>query len=1226
MAVPALVIGLGGTGQWVLTYLKKDLVETYGRIPVGVRLRAFDTVKIARAQAGGQVAEEGQERVEERAVGSVRLEPGEYIHLGGYVRDYVKDIAYDEENERFPHLRSWFQARYYLDNLPDQQFNLDEGAGQFRQFGRLAVFHDLKAPTMARMYGQLQDTVQQIQRETNTQNLYVFVVGSLAGGTGAGMFVDVAHLVRQIAREQAHMEVNVRGFLVLPDAFGALPAGNVVKRGMNARAFAAMRENKRFSINFDWDLGYPMHYQALVAGRPPDPVLRGAIKGQLFDHLYYLDGHRTNFPLFSIPLEHGVAPTVSDMISAILDSKSSGTFEEHTRNLQAVLAARGGAHRVPYYGSVGTYSIAFPIYHVIESYAHRLGLEALLQLLQPAVTDSRTGIPTRLAGNRNREAGEGYTGADAARALLTCSSIVDPSDPTRAVDNTLLTADLVDVAEKYTPQDASIVDQLANRSLADWDRVFAPTGQSEDVLNARQRAEAVLNVKLETEVPPSQKVTPREKPSDGMYRIENGVRSHKNIYLGAEQPETGQRVGGKYREALGEYANVHLNRFQRMLDYKMREILNGRSTTDPILAKGGKLGHLQEFLDALATYLDRSYQVMTKVMERRRSQGYGRMQAIASAQNTLEDMKASANDTRPILGRAHKTQATYLEQEQSLIDIHKIEIVEQAVTDTIKQLADMVATAQASVGSWIATLGVGQGSLYATLLAGRRQVDANRDKDADVESRLVLGARKAGREEDEDYRKFKKYEEERYQHYVHGRQTDQVAAVLGDLSWQVRIEPQRGKPTFKIGLTIGTPSGGQATNALADSPSQNNLKLFLARVRDAFEQVRQDESVLGYLMYAYSSPETLADIIHARSGPLLAHEGTGPIPANYLRVWHGLESAQSDYLTGMLRRLASLSNIADPDRFARRVNSEDRFTCTLVHTLDLVELDRMRAYTNARTEYLGYRGEQSLQTSQRTILHCFPAEVNAVQLEERLGELQQTVRTFDDDIVLQLEKWDNLRLFLFCYAYDLVNIHAFDEAGQSKECYRIRWTPIKERDTGEVWLTKPVKDQEPSFLDAVMTFNYIGKDVGHGPTYFKEIDYDAVRSSLEQRQQEDMKARRAAGTLSKPDSGSDAALKGWLATQEVPENDPVWVLVARHDRLYEVEQDFLAMLPSLAAQLKDNPALQQEYDLASVFVLTLRDEREKLKRRIRSRPREPQPTTTQPTKPVEARKSIWRRN
>ena len=27
MTRPAIVIGLGGTGQWVLTYLKKDLLE-----------------------------------------------------------------------------------------------------------------------------------------------------------------------------------------------------------------------------------------------------------------------------------------------------------------------------------------------------------------------------------------------------------------------------------------------------------------------------------------------------------------------------------------------------------------------------------------------------------------------------------------------------------------------------------------------------------------------------------------------------------------------------------------------------------------------------------------------------------------------------------------------------------------------------------------------------------------------------------------------------------------------------------------------------------------------------------------------------------------------------------------------------------------------------------------------------------------------------------------------
>lgn len=1222
MAVPALVIGIGGTGQWVLTYLKKDLKETYGGIPKGVKLRAFDTVKTSRTQAGGQAGKEGQDRVEERAVGGVKLEPGEYVHLGDYVRDYVRDIAQDDQNQKYPHLRSWFQAKYYLDSLPDQQFNLDEGAGMFRQFGRLALFHDLRASTVSKVFNQLMDTVQEIQRDTNTQNLYVFVVGSLAGGTGAGMFVDVAHLVRQIAKEQAHMQVNVRGFLVLPDAFGALPGAASVRRGMKARSFAAMRENKRFSVNFDWDLGYPMHYVAPTPSRAGDPVLLGSIKGQLFDHLYYIDGHRKNFPLYSIPLENGVAPTIADMIAAILDESSSGSFEEHTRNLQAVLASRGSTRKIPYYGGVGTYSVVFPIYHVVQGYAHRLSLEALQQMLQPATVDNRTGLPTRLAGDKNKEAGEGYTGLDAARAFLTSSSIIDPSNPNNAVDNTLLTSDLVDFAERFTPADMSIVDSLAGRGLADWDQLYAPTGQSEDVLNARQRADAVLNVKLVTEVPPSKTVTPREKPSDGVYRIENGVRSHKNIYLGAEQKETGQRVGGKYRDALGEYTNVHLKRFQKMLEYKMQEVLNGRSSADPILAKSGKLGHLQEFLEGVASYLDRGYQVMTRVMERRRSQGYGRMQAIAAAQNALNEMKANANDTRPIIGKAHKGQDTYLEAEQTLIDIHKVEIMEQAVTDTIKQMQEMVASAKASADGWSQTLGIGQGSLYAALLSGKRQVDANRDKDADVESRLVLGARKAGKEEDAEYKRFKEYEERRYRHYVYEGQTNQVATLLGDLNWQVGVEMKAGKPAFKLGL--GVASEGVAKPSALDDGGAKNLGMLLGRAQQAFKDALRDESVVGYLMYAYESPEVLADLIHARSGPLLDHDATGPIPANYLRAAYGQESGQADYLRGMLRRLASRSNITDMDRFAKLVNSENKFTCTLVHTMDLIELDRMEAYTGAVREYMGYTGEQAAQTSQRSVLHCFPAEVNAVQYEERLPLLNQAARMLRDDIVLQLEKEDNLRLFLFCWGYRLINTYAFDDAGQTKDVYRLQWETEDDRDTGEVWLTKPQKDKAPDFLEALMTFNYVGRDIGHGETYLKRIEWDRVKSTLERRYWDDVAARRAEGTL----GGSDAALRNWLEAQKVPEDDAVWLLAARLDRLFEMDRKLTEMVTDLDQQLKDpahreDEELWKQYDLASVFVLTVRDEQEKLKRRIRGRQRDIQPGPTA-TKPAEkGKKPSW---
>ncbi len=1190
MAVPGLVIGLGGTGQWALTHLKKNLIETYGKIPLGVKLLAFDL-----------------DLVDERAIGGIRLEPWEYVCLGDNLRSYVSDIASDGNNRLFPHVRSWFKADDYLPFLPNGEPDvepMDILRVQSRQLARLAIFRDLRYPPVSKVLARLMDSVQEIQRDTNPYTLAVFLVGSLAGGAGAGMFVDVAHLVRQIAKEQAHMQVNVRGFLVLPDAFGsALPETDIGRRGMIARSFAAMRETRRLSVNFDWDLGYPVHYVAPNTGFVGDPVLAGSIKGLLFDNLYYIDGHRRNFSLNVFPVENGVAPTIADMISALLDENAYGSFEEHTRNLQAVLASRGDTLRVPYCGSIGAYAIVLPLSHIIEGYAHQLSLEALQQILQPAAMDDRTGLPTRLAGDRNAEAGEGHTGLAAARVFLLSSYVVDPSDPTSAVEAPLLIADLVDFVERFTPADMSVVGWLVERPARDWERVFTPMGHTEDILNARRRIEAVLNTRLRTEVSAGRNVTLRERPADRIVRIRKGVRSHKDIYVGAEQKETGQRLGGKYSEALDEYASVHLDRFQRMLEYRIREVLNGRSIWDPVQVKSGKLGYLQEFLEGVSSYLGRGYQVMTRVMEHRRCQGYGRMQAIAAAQNALNEMKANANDTRPIIGKAHKSQDAYLEAEQLLIDIHKVEIMEQAVTDTIKQMQEMVASAKASADGWAQTLGLGQDSLYAALFAGKRQVDADRDKDANVESRLVLGAWKAGQEEDADYERVREYEEIRYRHYAYRGQANQVAAMLADLNWQVITEEKAGKPTFRLGLSLAS-DASRKPDSLEDSAGKNSGFL-LGRARQAFKDAWKDESVLDYLMYVYDRPEALADLIHERSGPLLEHDAEGPIPANYLRAAYGQVSGQADYLRGMLRRLANRSNITDMDRFARLVNSEDRLACTLVHTMDLIELDRMAAYQSGLREYLGMAGEGDLQTSPRALLHCFPAEVNAVQYEEKLPSLNQAVRLLHDDVVLQLEKQDSLRLFLLCWGYHLINCYEFEDLGQKQEVWRLQWEASDECDTGEVWLTRPQRDQTPSFLEALMTFNYVGRDVGHGEDYWKRIEWDRVKSTLEKRYQEHLTARRTAGTL----GASDLALHSWLVQQNAPDDDPVWQLMARLDRLFEMDAKLTKMVADEYEHLKapgslDSIDVQQQYDLASVFLLILRDGQDKLRRRIHDWQRE----------------------
>ena len=51
MARPAIIIGLGGTGQQIVTFLKKELLEIGGgQLPKEVKLLAFDTASRVNPQ------------------------------------------------------------------------------------------------------------------------------------------------------------------------------------------------------------------------------------------------------------------------------------------------------------------------------------------------------------------------------------------------------------------------------------------------------------------------------------------------------------------------------------------------------------------------------------------------------------------------------------------------------------------------------------------------------------------------------------------------------------------------------------------------------------------------------------------------------------------------------------------------------------------------------------------------------------------------------------------------------------------------------------------------------------------------------------------------------------------------------------------------------------------------------------------------------------------------
>ncbi|NUQ64395.1 MAG: hypothetical protein HUU20_18160 [Pirellulales bacterium] len=176
---PAVVIGLGGTGQQALIRIKKLFLEQSGRIPPCIKLLAFDTTA-DRETAYGPGGEK------------ITFDDAEFCHMS------VRSVADAIKN---PHVDSW-----WIPYDPLNRSTVADGAGGIRQVGRLATFAniDLVVALLKNAFEQvrkagLKDEMRKCGLELlESSSPQVFVVSSLAGGTGAGSFIDFSILSRAL--------------------------------------------------------------------------------------------------------------------------------------------------------------------------------------------------------------------------------------------------------------------------------------------------------------------------------------------------------------------------------------------------------------------------------------------------------------------------------------------------------------------------------------------------------------------------------------------------------------------------------------------------------------------------------------------------------------------------------------------------------------------------------------------------------------------------------------------------------------------------------------------------------------------------------------------------------------------------------------------------------------------------------------------------------------------
>ena len=1079
MLKPALVIGLGGTGVLTLQHLKALLLHSLNiqdeKLPKHIKLVALDTIKDARksVQADDEITKIAALRTE--------LEPGEYSWIGGDVYDFVREIDKGEH----PHISSWFQARSYLKVLPRASFSLEQGAGQLRQFGRLAVFHDVSAPNKSPIYTLFTRTIDEIRKTGNFETLDVFLVASVAGGTGAGMFVDIAYLARQIAKVNHKLSVRLRGFLVLPEAFGAIPGG--VKPSMRARSFAAMRENKRFMVDFQYEHGYPMYYHATGQGG----VWRSRIKTKLFDFLYHIDGRSTRNPLAHTLPALGVTAGIADVIAAMLDKdvkEGEGVYERHATNVVAQSTQsdvhEGSDKTVSFDSTVGSYTLILPMKQIVQVLSYRLTRRSLETLFPPAKFDE-DGYPVSLDPAASSEFGHAR-GRDAGAKFLGVANVQAWKNSDVKISGTPFFREVLRVAQGYRPKDDSMVKELSTREAGDWQAHLDPPDNTPEMVKLRNRVQQQLERRLEDDVPPNQRGESAEAALD---RIVRDVETFKSTNLGRTDMRTGQRVGGRYRNALEEYAAYQLQRFQAMIQVETENILNGgmNPSSPASEQKEGKLGYLIDWFDGLEERLARFLEAMTiaKAVREERKDKQDAEDAAQDARQELEEKPGGLFG-----GRRRKA---LIDAEQELIDVERVIIAEDVVMGLVQRMLAHTQALQQSAIDWAKTLILGYDSLYGQL---KRNEDAII---AEIEAENEIPVR--------EYYWDTQYLDDLYDKYALEKDVNGDTGIdryVKRVIWH-HLQQRRGvQDVFGYELLFML-SENPDENRLGVTNQERNMRLLLSPAQDVFGKVWEQESILKYLMTRkYPSGAALGQHLADKTDVWLRFKGKSVVPANYLHVAYGATSEEKAYLDTVRNTMAAITKATG--KLNDDVNSGDRFTFRIVFTQDLIPLDEVASYKESENDYWhsgGEIGEDSDVRGKlgRETLHLFPAEVNAAKLETRIPKrLKIKPRALHNDVVLQLENMKDFRLFVRAWAFDVIRQNSIevDDSGGYENYWALYQTTeedwLGKQEVYELYLTKPVPGEEPDIVEAMKTWNYERK--GLNPDEMLTIQYDRVRNDV----------------------------------------------------------------------------------------------------------------------------------
>lgn len=299
---PTVLIGLGGTGGDVLLKVRKKIFERYGSpadFPV-VQCLYIDT-------------DTTNKDIDSRLLDEFKFTPHERVDA--VVLDTAK---YTRNLNQHPLIKAWWYPT--LHDLTQ----VKEGAGQIRGYSRLAFYANFdtiktaidNALNMAMASASTMWDKYRIQVDTS-KGAYIYVVASLAGGTGSGMFIDTGYLCKTLAAG-----VTTVGFLVFPGIF------LLHQERIFANSYAALKELEHFTFpenpfDYEWTQGYPPRSKRPL---PPPP----------YNYCYLIDSSNSAGNTINFASRYSLFEMVANNI---FKDFGSSDFASHKRGMRVNLDA-----------------------------------------------------------------------------------------------------------------------------------------------------------------------------------------------------------------------------------------------------------------------------------------------------------------------------------------------------------------------------------------------------------------------------------------------------------------------------------------------------------------------------------------------------------------------------------------------------------------------------------------------------------------------------------------------------------------------------------------------------------------------------------------------------------------------------------------------------------------------------------------------------------------------